>query len=94
MGYTKQLALNTVPQNIIVRSVCTSVIIKEDEGVVGWPSTPLIIKKPADIGDANLITAGKSYEFPSAHGRLWHVGEILGQVYLPSGSTTGIQDEK
>lgn len=94
MGITKQLALNTVPQNVIVQTVCADVIIKEDESVASWPTTNLIVKKPAVTGDANVITAGKQYNFPAPPGWLWRPGDILGQVYLPAGSTTGIQDER
>lgn len=93
MAITKQLALNTVPQNIVVWSVCSTLLIKEDESVALWPTTGFIIKKPAVTGDANFITAGKSYSFVATPGSSWSPGQILGQIYLASGSTTAIQDE-
>jgi hypothetical protein len=95
MGQTKQLALNTVPQNIIVQSVCSELWLKEDESIVAvGGGSPFIIKKPAVTGDANYIQAGKSYSFPAPSGMSWVPGMVLGQIYLPTGSTTGIQDEK
>lgn len=93
MGAIKQLALNTVPQNIIVQSVCTAVTVKESESVANWPTTPFIIAKPGIGTDVNYLTAGKSYQFPAKPGSNFLPGQILGQIYLPSGSTTGIQDE-
>lgn len=93
MARTKSLALNTVPQNIVVWSVCSTLLIKEDESVASWPTTGFIIKKPAITGDANFISPGKSYSFVAALGSNWIPGQILGQIYLVSGSTTAIQDE-
>lgn len=93
MSITKQLALNTVPQNVVVQSVCNTVTLKEDESVANWPTSALIIKKPA-TGDANYITAGKQYFFQAPPNKPWQPGMILGTVNLPTGSTTGIQDEQ
>lgn len=93
MAITKALTLTTTPQDVAVQSVCSTITIKEDESVANWPTTAIIIKKPA-TGDANTLTAGKSYQFQCPTGQPFTPGKVLGQVYLPSGSTTGIQDEQ
>lgn len=37
MATTKALTLTTVPQNVVVQTVCNSLMLKEDESVTGWP---------------------------------------------------------
>lgn len=93
MAITKSLTLTTTPQDIVVQSVCQTVLVKEDESVANWPTTALIITKPAS-GAPNTLTAGKSYTFACPPGKLWTPGIVVGQIYLPGGSTTGIQDEQ
>lgn len=95
MSYTKSLALTTTPQSVIVQRRCTSVVVKEDESVTGWPTTNLIIKKPDASADPNIITAGKYYEFTADEGTTFAPGTNLGLIYLPIGAsaTTGLQDE-
>jgi hypothetical protein len=92
MATTKALTLTTAPQNITVQTVCSSVMIKEDESVVGWPTVGLVIVKGG--GDNNSITAGKSYTFQAPQGRPFTPGMILGTVSVSTGSTSGIQDEQ
>lgn len=92
MGLTRQLALSTTPQNITVQTVCSTLIVKEDESVASWPTTGFIIKK-SSAGDANFITAGRFYSFQAPSGSYWLPGMVLAQIYLPGGSTTAIQDE-
>lgn len=92
MATTKALTLTTAPQNIIVLTVCSTVLIKEDESVVGWPTVALILKK--NSGDADTLTAGKSYTFQSPAGKSYLPGLILGTLATALGSTTGIQDEQ
>jgi hypothetical protein len=92
MGVTKALTITTTPLNITVQTVCHSVTVKEDESVTGWPTTALLINKGP--GDNNTLTAGKSYQFLSPPGKAFTPGMVLGTLAVPSGSTSGIQDEQ
>lgn len=92
MAITKQLALTSTPQNIIVRTVCNRLTMKEDEGVANWPTSDLLIAKGS--GDSNRITAGKAYDFDCPIGSPFMPGMILGTVAVPGASTTGLQDEQ
>jgi hypothetical protein len=95
MAKTKTLALTTTPQQIIPKSNCYVIEIKEDESVTGWPTVALVTRKPANTDDPNTLTAGKSvfHKPPPPFDRfiagiptdLW--------VSVASGSTTGVQDE-
>lgn len=93
MASTKALTLTTTPQAVIVVNACKRVIIKEDESVAGWPNVNLIIQKPDASGAQNVITAGKIYEFVAPDRSFFPRGANLGLVFLPSGTTSGIQDE-
>lgn len=92
MAQTKALTITTVPQNIMVLTVCNTVLVKEDESVVGWPTVALILKK--NNGDADTLTAGKSYTFQAPPGSTFRPGMILGTIATTLGSTSGIQDEQ
>lgn len=92
MAQTKALTLTTTPQSIIVLTVCSTLLIKEDESVANWPTVALLIAK--NNGDSDTLTAGKSYLFQSPTGRPFVPGMVLGTVAVSSGSTTGIQDEQ
>lgn len=89
----KTLALTTTPQQIIVSRMCKRVLLKEDESVVGWPTSNLIIQIPDASGSQNVLTAGKAYQFEAPGDAFFGTGTVLGLIFLPSGSTTGIQDE-
>lgn len=94
MAITKSLTLTTTPQDVVVQSVCNIVTVKEDELIyAATGGTSFIIKKPS-TGDANNIQAGKFYQFFCPVGQPFIPGKVLGQIYLPSASTTGIQDEQ
>jgi hypothetical protein len=89
---TKATTLTSTPQNIVVQSSCNSVLVKEDESVVGWPSVDLILVKGG--GDPNTIHAGKSYQFLAPQHCQFSIGTILGTIATATGSTSGIQDEQ
>jgi len=89
---TKATTLTTTPQNIVVQSSCNTVLVKEDESVVGWPTVALVIKKGA--GDPDTLTSGKSYQFLSPPNCQFSAGSILGTIAVAIGSTSGIQDEQ
>lgn len=94
MAKTKALALSSTPLDIVAVTTCVSIEVKEDESVANWPTTNLTVKQPDSSGDPNTITAGKSYFFQSRPGTSWEPGTKVGQVYLPSGTTTGVQTEQ
>lgn len=95
MAKTKALALSTTPLTITVLTPnVTSVEVKEDESVTGWPTTNLIAKQPDSTGDPNTITAGKSYFFTAQRGATFEPGTTLGTIALPSGTTSGVQTEQ
>lgn len=95
MAKTKALALSTTPLTITVQTPnVTSVEVKEDESVSGWPTTALNVKQPDATGDLNQITAGKSYFFNAQRGTTFEPGTVVGVVYLPSGTTSGVQTEQ
>jgi hypothetical protein len=89
---TKATTLTTTPQNIIVQSSCNTVLVKEDESVVGWPTANLVIVKGG--GDPDTLTSGKSYQFVSPQHCQFSTGTILGTIATATGSTSGIQDEQ
>lgn len=94
MPITKSLALTSTPQNIVVQSSsCRAVVIKEDESVANWPTTALNFSSQG--GDTDQRTAGKAITINCpGNNRYFQRGDIVGQVSLPSGSTTGIQYEE
>jgi hypothetical protein len=96
MAKTKTLALTTTPQQITPLTHCRSITIKEDESVVGWPTTNLIIQKPTSADDANVLTAGKSYTLTPKYPQDLFVAGQATQLWIsvPSGSTTALQDEQ
>jgi hypothetical protein len=89
---TKATTLTTTPQNIVVQSPCNTVLVKEDESVVGWPTANLVIVKGG--GDPDTLTSGKSYQFLAPQHCQFSVGTILGTIATAVGSTSGIQDEQ
>jgi hypothetical protein len=92
MARTKSLTITATPQNIVVLTVCSTVLLKEDESVASWPTADLVINKGG--GDADFITRGKSYSFVAPPGQMFRPGTILGTVAVGVGSTTAIQDEQ
>lgn len=93
MPFTKSLALTSTPQNVVVQSVCRAVVIKEDESVANWPTAAL--NYVGGGGDNDQRTAGKSITINCpGFNRYFNKGDIVGQVSIPSGSTTGIQYEE
>lgn len=96
MAKTKTLALTTTPQQITPQRHCKMITIKEDESVVGWPTTAINIQKPTNTDDVNQLTAGKSYPIVPEYPQDCFVAgkPIPVWVSVPSGSTTAIQDEQ
>jgi hypothetical protein len=92
MPLTKSLALTATPQNIVVQSVCRAVTIKEDESVANWPTVALNFSSVGGATDQR--TAGKSITINALGTRFFQPGDVVGQISLPSGSTTGIQYEE
>lgn len=92
MAKTKATTLTTTPQNIVVQSSCNTVVVKEDESVIGGPQANLIIIKGG--GDPNTISSGRTYTFLAPPNCQFSVGTILGTIATASGSTSGIQDEQ
>jgi hypothetical protein len=92
MAKTKATTLTTTPQNIIVQTPCTTVVVKEDESVTGGPQTNLLIVKGG--GDSNFLSAGRTYTFVAPQNCQFSPGTILGTIATATGSTTGMQDEQ
>lgn len=96
MAKTKSLALTTTPQQITPLTHCRSITIKEDESVTGWPTTNIIVQKPTNADDNNVLSAGKSYTFTPNYPFDCFVAGVPTPVWvsLPSGTTTALQDEQ
>ena len=87
------LALTATPQAVTAVTVCHTITVKEDESVANWPTVSIWISQTAS-SEPNKLTAGKSFTFESAPGRLFSPGDIVGYIATATGTTTGLQVEQ
>lgn len=95
MPFTKQLPVTaTTPTAIVAGSSTTRVRIMENRGVVGWPTTDLLIYKPLISNAPVRIPLGSSYYFDTGPSKnYFSAGDIIGYVQSVLGTTTVDQDE-
>lgn len=88
------IALSTTYQDIVVQSVCKTVMVKEDEGVANYPTVNLKYRG-SSTDDDEVLSAGKP-KYISKPGRdtFWQPGDVAGQVGVTTGTTTGVQYEE
>lgn len=93
MAFTNQITVNSASDtNIVIQSSdCRMVLVQEDPGVVGWPTTDFLIKKG---GSSTYIRvpAGQVYRFLTSLG-LFVQTQVIGQIKTVSGTTTFDVDE-
>lgn len=94
MAKTKSLALTTTYQDITVSTVCQLVTVKEDESVANYPTVSLKFRRSSSDTADDVRTAGKSVFIRPAAGRSFQPSDVVGQIAVTTGSTTGIQDEE
>jgi len=90
---TKSLALTSTFQDIVVLTVCKTVMVKEDESVAGYPTVNIQYRGSAS-DDTEELTAGKPKYIGNTNGKPFQVGDVAGQVACKTGSTTGVQYEE
>lgn len=94
MAKTLSFSLTTSFQDIVVQTVCTTIIVKEDESVANWPTVNLKYKRNASDAAFEQLTAGKPKAISAPPGKYFKPGDTPGQIAVDSGSSTGIQDEE
>jgi hypothetical protein len=87
------LPLSTTPLPIIAQSYCSQIQVYEDKSVSNWPTTNLVRQAPTTNDAAETFLAGQIITFAKKIGQ-FQPSDIVGYVYLPSGTTTGIQVEQ
>lgn len=92
MAYTAQVTVNSSGDTaIIANSFCKIIVVKENPGVVGWPTTDFLVKKGGSSTYIR-ITAGSAYTFQSGPS-FYKLGQTVGYLKAVTGSTTFDQDE-
>ena len=96
-GKTKTfVATNAVAVAVTAQTLCGTITIREDAGVVNWPTTSYLIYKPDTNSTPITMAVGESYTFARAelnNPALYQPGEIAGYV-KPASTTTFSQDER
>lgn len=93
--YTKQITVNAIgaDEEIVVQSVCKSIVFGEDESVTGWPTVNWAWRGP-DSTDYKTKTAGTKEEFRKPGGQFFSPGERVAYVKTTTGSSTFTQAEQ
>jgi hypothetical protein len=96
LSATTQISVSSIsPTAITAQSYCSQIRVTENRGVVGWPTSDFLIRKPASGSTAVRLQAGAHYTFYSStqEPAFFRPGEIAGYVQMVAGSTTFDQDE-
>lgn len=96
---TYALALSGTPLPIVAQTVCEEIDVYELRSVVGWPTTALIRTAPTSSDAQEYFEPGQVIVFRkpmfgvNLRARSFLIGEVVGYVFLPTGTTSGIQVE-
>lgn len=96
MPYTGPLTVNAVGFTaVIVQSdYCVEVVVKENPGVSGWPTSDFLVAKPLQTSQTIRVSAGQAYIFtPPTDARCFKQGNVAGYLEMVTGATTFDQDE-
>lgn len=94
IGFTSLISVGSALAIAVVAHIPTkSIKVREDNSVVGWPTTDFLILKPSATSGANRYPLGFQYEFTNG-GQLFDIGDIAGYIQTVSGTTTFAQDEE
>jgi hypothetical protein len=94
IGYTSLITVGAaLPIAVVAHIPTKSIKVREDNSVVGWPTTDFYVMKPSATSGANRYPLGYQYEFTNGE-QLFDIGDIAGYIETVSGTTTFAQDEE
>jgi hypothetical protein len=92
IGKTSLITVGSAIAVAIVVSIPTNVVnVREDNSVVGWPTTDFYIMKPLSTSQPNRYPMGYAYQFLNPNG--YKIGDVAGYIQTVTGTTTFSQDE-
>ena len=94
-GSTKLLIVtDATPVAVTAISACGTIFVREDTGVVGWPTTNYLVRRPLSGSDSITIPIGERYAFTAPIGKQWQVGDTVGYLQLPAAGSTSFQKDE